>query len=101
MLESNKLIVYYSCILEFKKTFSIFDKDGNGKISLDELSAVMETMGFIPTEAEVEEMMKAIDTDGKLELFYKFEHHHYIKKTYQFHFKNSYEYWKFSGLNFG
>ena len=50
----------------------MFDKDGNDKISIDELSAVMETAGFIPTEAEVQEMMKAIDTDGKFELFYKF-----------------------------
>jgi len=51
--------------LDFRKAFLLFDKDGNGRITADELIDVMRTLGQSPTSREVEEMIKKADQDGK------------------------------------
>ena len=51
--------------LDFRKAFLLFDKDGNGRITADELIDVMSTLGQSPTSREVEEMIKKADQDGK------------------------------------
>ncbi len=51
-------------IAEFKEAFSLFDKDGDGKITSKELGTVMRSLGANPTEAELKEMIKEVDTDG-------------------------------------
>ena len=38
-------------IAEFKKAFSLFDKDGDGTITTKELGTVMRSLGQNPTEA--------------------------------------------------
>lgn len=53
---------------EFKEVFSLFDKDGDGTVSTKELGTVMRTLGHNPTEAEVEQMVKEVDTDGNGEV---------------------------------
>lgn len=55
--------VYLS--LEFKEAFSLFDKDGDGTISCKELGTVMRSLGQNPTEAELQDMVNEVDSDGK------------------------------------
>ena len=47
----------------------MFDKDGDGTICNEELGIVMRSLGQNPTEAELNELIKEVDTDGKFGLF--------------------------------
>ena len=49
---------------EIKTAFAIFDKDGNGYISKDELKAVMVSLGERVTDADIDIMMKGADQNG-------------------------------------
>ncbi|XP_051178396.1 calmodulin-like protein 4 [Lolium perenne] len=51
-------------MLAFKEAFSLFDKNGDGCISLEELAAVTRSLGLEPTEQELNDMMREVDTDG-------------------------------------
>ena len=51
-------------IFEFKDTFRLFDKDGDGNITLAELGAVMKSLGQNPSETEIQDMMNEVDSDG-------------------------------------
>ena len=55
-------------IQEYKDAFSVFDQDGNGKITLNELSTVMRSLGQNPTEEELMEMIREVDDDGNEEI---------------------------------
>lgn len=41
----------------------MFDKDGDGTIDADELGAVMRSMGQNPTDAEIQQLIEAVDVD--------------------------------------
>ncbi|XP_034323714.2 uncharacterized protein [Magallana gigas] len=49
---------------DFKETFNLFDKDGDGTISTNELAMVMRSLGQNPSDAELEIMLKGVDEDG-------------------------------------
>ncbi|KAG0258724.1 hypothetical protein DFQ27_004492, partial [Actinomortierella ambigua] len=49
---------------EIKEAFSLFDKDGNGIITIKELGHVMSALGQKPTEAELQRMINEVDADG-------------------------------------
>ncbi|PIA61537.1 hypothetical protein AQUCO_00300812v1 [Aquilegia coerulea] len=51
-------------ISEFKEAFAIFDKDGNGCITTKELGTVMKSLNQQTTEAELQQMINEVDTDG-------------------------------------
>ncbi|KAK6170331.1 hypothetical protein SNE40_018745 [Patella caerulea] len=51
-------------IAEFKEAFSLFDKNGDGKVTNKELGTVMISLGQTPTEAELQDMIDEVDTDG-------------------------------------
>ncbi|XP_033724560.1 uncharacterized protein LOC117314603 [Pecten maximus] len=51
-------------IAEFREAFSLFDKDGDGFVSSKELGTVMRSLGQNPTEAELQDMINEVDTDG-------------------------------------
>ncbi|EME38390.1 hypothetical protein DOTSEDRAFT_75810 [Dothistroma septosporum NZE10] len=53
------------------EAFRVFDKDGSGTISADELKAVMKTLGEDLTDKELDEMLKEADTDGDGTIDYK------------------------------
>lgn len=55
-----------TCISEYREAFSLFDKDGNGQITVDELRAVLKTLGKNPTDEEVMEMINSVDENGKV-----------------------------------
>lgn len=54
---------------EIKAAFDLFDTDGNGSISVDELGALMKKMGKEATEAELKDMIHDIDVnnDGEIQ----------------------------------
>ncbi|XP_066279450.1 calmodulin-like isoform X1 [Branchiostoma lanceolatum] len=49
---------------EYRDAFKLFDKDGDGSITIDELGTVMRNLGQFPSEDELKEMLHDIDTDG-------------------------------------
>ncbi|XP_045320287.1 calmodulin-like [Leopardus geoffroyi] len=51
-------------VAEFKEAFDRVDKDGDGKIDVQELGAVMQAVGKNPSEAELKQLISRVDTDG-------------------------------------
>ncbi|XP_077987619.1 neo-calmodulin-like [Glandiceps talaboti] len=51
-------------LAEFKEAFSMFDKNGDGKITTGELGTVMRSLGLNPTDEELDDMINEIDADG-------------------------------------
>nr|GMD80911.1 calmodulin-like protein 8 [Ipomoea batatas] len=49
-------------IMEFQEAFSLFDKDGDGSITVEELATVIRSLDQNPTEEELQEMMNDVDT---------------------------------------
>lgn len=49
---------------EFVEAFNLFDRDGDGSISVKELGTVLRSLGQNPTEAEVQSMINEVDKDG-------------------------------------
>ncbi|KAL2016602.1 hypothetical protein VTK56DRAFT_3259 [Thermocarpiscus australiensis] len=49
---------------ELLNAFRVFDQDGSGSISSEELRSVLESLGEDLTEDEVSEMIKLADRDG-------------------------------------
>lgn len=48
-------------IAEYKEAFSLFDKDGDGRITCNELGIVMKSLGQEPTENELKDMINEVD----------------------------------------
>lgn len=51
-------------IAEFKEAFSLFDVNGDGSITTDELGTVMRSLGQDPSEEELQKMVDEVDEDG-------------------------------------
>ncbi|KAL2486882.1 Calmodulin-like protein 8 [Abeliophyllum distichum] len=51
-------------IVEFQEAFSLFDKDGDGCITIEELATVIRSLDQNPTEEELHDMIKEVDSDG-------------------------------------
>merc|ERR1711865_4255 len=50
-------------IAEFREAFHIFDVDGNGTVTTEELGEVMESLGHHMSEAELQLMIDDVDKD--------------------------------------
>eukprot|EP00761_Pharyngomonas_kirbyi_P011125 gb/GECH01011149.1/.p1 GENE.gb/GECH01011149.1/~~gb/GECH01011149.1/.p1 ORF type:complete len:161 (+),score=37.16 gb/GECH01011149.1/:1-483(+) len=48
---------------EFHSIYHLFDADGNGCITKDELGELMKILGLNPSQEEIDDMMKEVDTD--------------------------------------
>lgn len=56
---------------EMREAFQIFDSDGNGKITSEELRLIMENLGEKLTDEEIDDMVKEADIDGDGEINYE------------------------------
>ena len=54
-----------SFFLELSQAFNLFDRDGSGEISRDELTDVMRELGIQLSEKELNDIVEMIDTSGK------------------------------------
>ena len=50
-------------LADYKETFSMFDKDGDGTIDATELGTVMHSLGVNPTDSEIRDMVERVDLD--------------------------------------
>ncbi|XP_061554776.1 calcium-binding protein 7 isoform X1 [Phycodurus eques] len=53
-----------SCPSEIREAFKVFDRDGNGFISKQELGMAMRSLGYMPNEVELEVIIQRLDMDG-------------------------------------
>ena len=51
-------------IHEFRQAFALFDKDGDGHVTADELKIVFESLGQKPQPEEIKAMIDEVDDDG-------------------------------------
>ncbi|XP_047945565.1 calmodulin-like protein 8 isoform X1 [Salvia hispanica] len=51
-------------IVELQEAFSLFDKDGDGCITIEELGTVIRSLDQNPTEEELHDMINEVDIDG-------------------------------------
>ena len=51
-------------ILEFKDAFGLFDRDGDGTVTTQELGAVMKNLGQNPTDSMLKSMIAEVDADN-------------------------------------
>merc|ERR1712139_127353 len=55
-------------VLEMKEAFDLFDNDGSGAISVNELTSAMKSLGFDVKHAVVYNMVADLDADGSGEI---------------------------------
>merc|ERR1711972_1212248 len=55
-------------VAEMKEAFDLFDNDGSGAISVNELTAAMKSLGFDVKHAVVYNMVADLDSDGSGEI---------------------------------
>ncbi|KAL2118755.1 hypothetical protein VTJ04DRAFT_5714 [Mycothermus thermophilus] len=51
-------------VAQFREVFNIFDKDGTGDITADELGHVMKELGLNPTESELRDLVNEADLNN-------------------------------------
>ena len=68
-------------IEEFKEAFGIFDKDGDGKVTLHEMEMLVNAVGYQPAEGEVDEICTRLDQTGTM----KFTYDEFYKVAEHFH----------------
>jgi calmodulin len=67
--ESTKFVIQKNLdipedkLQEYKEAFDMFDKDGSGQISVEEIQSVFKNMGNELTTQEVKEMIRDLDDD--------------------------------------
>ena len=49
---------------EYREAFAMFDKNGDGTITITELGSVMKSLGNNPTDTELQDMINEVDADG-------------------------------------
>ena len=55
-------------VAQFQETFNMYDADGGGSISNDELKKVFKKLGSNPTDDQIQAMIKRVDVNGDGEI---------------------------------
>jgi len=55
-------------IQEFAEAFKLFDQDGDGHVTINELRVIFETLGQKPNDDELQSMINEVDKDGNGEM---------------------------------
>ena len=55
----------WNFFLDLQIAFSLFDKDGDGQISAEEVAETMKSLGIKIDFKDVKKMVKRVDTDGR------------------------------------
>ncbi|XVF82748.1 hypothetical protein PTKIN_Ptkin16aG0074400 [Pterospermum kingtungense] len=58
------MAAFFGSTQEMKKVFKKFDKNGDGKISREELKSILGALGSTPSSDEVDRIMSEMDKDG-------------------------------------
>lgn len=61
---SDSTELTHEMISELREAFSLFDRDGDGTITREELGTVMDNLGMNSNPGELDEMIKEVDEDG-------------------------------------
>ncbi|XP_047197043.1 calcium-binding protein 7 isoform X2 [Hippoglossus stenolepis] len=64
MLYSQPVNLPEDEVEEIREAFKVFDRDGNGFISKQELGMAMRSLGYMPNEVELEVIIQRLDMDG-------------------------------------
>ena len=62
---SKNLVELSYLFVALKSIFQMFDKDDDGKITIQEMKNTLRAMGEILTEEEIDEAFKSLDIDGQ------------------------------------
>ena len=62
--DGDKIVFTDEQVAELKQAFALFDMDGSGEVSTDELGTVLETLGQKVTEEELVQIIAEVDQDG-------------------------------------
>ncbi|XP_078671421.1 neo-calmodulin-like [Branchiostoma floridae x Branchiostoma belcheri] len=55
-----------SQVQEYREAFKLFDKDGDGTITVEELGTVLHDLGQFSSEEDLNELLHDLDADGNL-----------------------------------
>ena len=64
----SKNLLKVSLFAALKSIFRMFDKDDDGKITIQEMKNTLRAMGEILTEEEIDEAFQSLDIDGQFTL---------------------------------
>lgn len=64
---------------EFREAFRLFDKDGDGTITKEELGRVMRSLGQFARSEELSTMLQEIDIDGERQFYYQSVRNYILK----------------------
>jgi len=73
--------------IELRAVFSVFDVDHDGFITVQEVFKVLESMGFLPSPASIDDIFRQVDLDGirtssVVFVFDRHRHFHVISLRY-------------------
>jgi calmodulin len=49
---------------DFQEAFGLFDREGLGSITVDDLKVVLRSLGKNPSDEELRDMIREVDDDG-------------------------------------
>lgn len=68
MGDGTELNLSETQIAEFREAFGLFDKDGDGHVTKEELKVVMESLGQKPSDEDLVQMISEVDDDNSGEI---------------------------------